>query len=98
MASSFIWMDSTLQGLSNDTNNTKFGVRTKKLCKLQSMKLFVKAKALFAVAKEYFMKEVGYGSEQPLLRSKGVHRYEPRRTGIKICLTFSPSMAHVPRL
>ena len=46
MASRFIWMDSTLQDLSNGTQNIKFGVRTKKLCKLQSMKLFNVAKAL----------------------------------------------------
>ena len=38
MASIIIWIDSTLQDLSNDTKNTKFGVQTKNLCKLQSMK------------------------------------------------------------
>ena len=48
MVSSFTWMDSTLQGLYDDTKNTKFGVRMKMLCKLQSMKLFVAVKALFA--------------------------------------------------
>ena len=37
MVSSYIWMDSTVQELSNDTKNTKFEVRTKKLCKLQSI-------------------------------------------------------------
>ena len=52
MASRFIWMDSTLQDLSNYTKNTKFGVKTKKLCKLQSMKLFVTAKELFALVNQ----------------------------------------------
>ena len=43
MEISFILMDSKLQELSNDTKNTKFGVRTKKLCKFQSMKMFIVA-------------------------------------------------------
>ena len=36
MASSFV-MDYILLGLSKNTKNTKFGVRTKKLCKLKSI-------------------------------------------------------------
>ena len=36
MASRFM-MDYKLQELSNNTKSTKFGVRTKKLCKLQSI-------------------------------------------------------------
>ena len=48
MAISFILMDSTLQDLSNDTKNTKFGVRTKKLCKFQSMKIFIVAEGISA--------------------------------------------------
>ena len=39
MASIYIWMDSKLQELSNNTKNTKFGARTKKLCKLQSIEV-----------------------------------------------------------
>ena len=35
MVTSYKWMDSTLQELSNDTKNTKFGVQLKKLYKLQ---------------------------------------------------------------
>ena len=51
MASSFLWMDSKLQNLSNDTKNNKFRDRTKNLCKLQSMKLFAATKELFALVK-----------------------------------------------
>ena len=40
MVENFIWMDSKLQGISNDTKNTKVGVWTKKLCMLQAMKNF----------------------------------------------------------
>ena len=38
MASRFM-MDYKLQELSNNTKNTKFGVRTKKLCKLKSIEV-----------------------------------------------------------
>ena len=39
MESIFIWMYSTLQEISNGTKNTKFGVQTKKLFKLQFLSL-----------------------------------------------------------
>ena len=42
MGSSFIWMDFKIQDLSNGTKNTKFGVRTRKLCPRQFMVATIK--------------------------------------------------------
>ena len=52
MEASFIWMNSTLHDLSNDTKNTKFGVQMKKFCKLlNSCSYFALVNITFAATK-----------------------------------------------